>query len=414
MSGPATMIPPGRSAAQPDQGLPLRVRLSDGRIVERVLPARRHRSIHLQMLHAAASGYVELAAGRREHGRLQIHTRRRADHYVPPASNDRDWLTRLMGLADYHHARQEELFIAPAERERPAAGKQHVTWSRWLWLDLDRVEHLPDLCRLLQRKPAHMLVKSAGSGGLHAYWRLSRPLPALTVTDTAQQRMINPQPIQDEHGRLIAYHDPDSGRRMQRSATVVEWIERANMRMINAVGRTRNPDGTIGWVADVQCRDRSRLMRLAGSINGKTGKHARIMHLDLALGSYSPQALFGDLQDPDTVRLARRHSHACGLRRLGGLRDDPYRLIPAPVYFARLAGIDVPEHGNVCCPVREHEDLQPSCSVGSYAWHCHGCGGGWSIYDLASAVLGGPTGDMLAASSAAFARASQLVRDTFR
>jgi hypothetical protein len=42
-------------------------------------------------------------------------------------------------------------------------------------------------------------------------------------------------------------------------------------------------------------------------------------------------------------------------------------------------------------------------------WHCHACGAGGTIYDLASAVLGGPTGHELRGE--AFKRARAYVVD---
>ena len=43
----------------------------------------RHRALQLGILHEQTAGLVELAAGARRDGRLQITTRRRADHFLP-------------------------------------------------------------------------------------------------------------------------------------------------------------------------------------------------------------------------------------------------------------------------------------------------------------------------------------------
>jgi hypothetical protein len=142
------------------------------------------------------------------------------------------------------------------------------------------------------------------------------------------------------------------------------------------------------------------VLRLAGSVNGKTGRYARIARLDLWLPAYSPELLVGDLGDPPAARPQRRNvPHR--------LKYDAYKLIPPEVYFKRLAGIDLPARGNINCPTPGHEDLVASCSVGRYGWRCHGCGAGWSGVDLKSALEGGPTGDQLAASPEAFKQAKQ-------
>jgi len=65
----------------------------------------------------------------------------------------------------------------------------------------------------------------------------------------------------------------------------------------------------------------------------------------------------------------------------------------------------------VRCPSPAHEDRRASCAVGRDAaegWYCHaGCGAAGGIYDLASVLLGGPTGRAL--RGPAFARARDLV-----
>ena len=73
---------------------------------------------------AQSDGLVELAAGRREHGKLSITTRppprTRPDHFLPGgASGKEGWLEGLLALADRHAKRGEEVFIAPAGRSQP-------------------------------------------------------------------------------------------------------------------------------------------------------------------------------------------------------------------------------------------------------------------------------------------------------
>src|SRR5207302_547730 len=163
----------------------------------------------------------------------------------------------------------------------------------------------------------------------HAYWQLDRPLPA---------RFGDREPI-----------------------------EQANLRIIHALGED---------VADPNCKERSRVLRLAGTINYKTGEHARIIEANLALPPYDPGRLVGDLADPPAA-----HAASPAVQRGEGEGSDPYKRIPAPAYFATLAGITVPPRGSlVRCPA--HDDEHPSCSVSGApdnVWKCHACGAGGTI-----------------------------------
>ena len=103
------------------------------------------------------------------------------------------------------------------------------------------------------------------------------------------------------------------------------------------------------------------MMRLAGTVNYKTGQHARIVEADFALPAYPLAELVGELPDPSP---ARRADPPAG-RVLAG--EDPYKRIAPPEYFRRLAGITVPRGGLVSCPAPAHLDRHPSCSVGAEA-----------------------------------------------
>jgi hypothetical protein len=228
---------------------------------------------------------------------------------------------------------------------------------------------------LLAERPCQLLVESAGSGGVHAYWKLDRPLPAVQVNDST--------------GELI------------------EWIERANLRLIHRLGT--GPDGrpTVG---DSQCAERARVMRLAGTVNYKTGRHARILQADFALAPYPVAQLVGGLPDPAAPPPTPRRR---GAPRAIAQRD-PYKRIAPPEYFEVLAGITVARSRLVCCPSATHDDHNPSCSVGddpAQGWHCFSCGAGGAVYDLASVLLGGPTGQALRGEE--FNRAQAYVRDAF-
>ena len=99
-----------------------RVRLADGRVFTGALEPERHRALQLGVLHEQTGGLVELAAGARRDGRLQITTRRRADHFLPGGGAGReDWLAALLALAGRHAQRGEEVFVAPPCARRLAA-----------------------------------------------------------------------------------------------------------------------------------------------------------------------------------------------------------------------------------------------------------------------------------------------------
>ncbi|MGH3991585.1 MAG: hypothetical protein ACRDSN_03870, partial [Pseudonocardiaceae bacterium] len=239
-----------------------------------------------------------------------------------------------------------EVFVGPTERARAAGGKDAVERSRHLWVDIDTPGELWRLWRYCEAHPPHLLVLTEGSGGVHAYWALAEPLPARTINS-------------------------DSGE-------IVEWVERANRRLVHALS------------GDRQATDRSRLLRLAGTTNYKTGRRARIAHVDFHLPPYRVEDLVGGLPDPPD---RQRGGRVAGQPQR--IVEDSHRAIAPPEYFRAIAGIEVPAHGFVSCPMPDHEDRRPSCKVWPSAeqgWHCFACGVGGSIYDLAAAVEGGPTG----------------------
>src|SRR6266480_1233090 len=90
------------------------------------------------------------------------------------------------------------------------------------------------LWAVLAERPCHMLVESGSSGGAHAYWKIAKPLAATRVVEATGE--------------------------------LVEPIERANLRLVHrlGVGADGKPD-----VADPACAERSRVMRLVGTVNGK-------------------------------------------------------------------------------------------------------------------------------------------------
>ena len=126
--------------------------------------------------------------------------------------------------------------------------------------------------------------------------------------------------------RLVGYRDLDTGEVIT-DRPPVHWIERTNRRLIHALG-VLTREGERVHLADRQCAERARVLRLAGSVNGKTGRYARIARLDLWLPAYSPELLVGDLGDPPAARPRRRSASPSAVRRV---QADPARgVLQAP------------------------------------------------------------------------------------
>lgn len=240
-----------RPARQPLPPLAIKARLRNGELFTGRLPATGHRRVHLGLLHCATDGYVELAAGPRPSGgKVRFITRKDSGHFLPGgATASVGWLEDLLELAARHDRRGDELAVAPAVRDARGAAKRLVTHTNWLWIDVDGADDLPEVKRFLRRKPAHLVVESAGSGGVHCYWRLREPLQAHPETMCAGGARGSGPPIAGMTG------DP---------------IERAHERLIYALGYTWSNGTPIPTIADRACKDRSRVMRLAGTYQTAT------------------------------------------------------------------------------------------------------------------------------------------------
>jgi hypothetical protein len=361
--------------------LPCRIRLRDGRVREYELAAWRHRRLHLSLLHSTSAGYLELGWGYRPPGgRTRWSSRWEKEAFLPGGAVDGQqstWIEQALARVAHVAARpRTEVAVVPSVRSEPAGTKAAVAATRWLWLDVDLSASLPRLHAFLRERPAHLRVESAGSGGEHALWMLDQLLPARHV----------------DH----------------RTGEVHEWIERAHLRLAGRVGRWVAVDGRERLVgADRACSDRGRLMRLSGTVNYKRERHARIISADLALPPYRLRDLVGNLPDLHARRRPRRAGRWIAA-------TDPYKRIPPPQYFRVLAGVEVPDRGLVRCPAPDHADDHPSCNVGDDAgvgWWCHGCARGGTVYDLASALLAGPTGTALRGTD--FRTAKALVVEAF-
>ena len=130
------------------------MRLADGRRFAGELSPQRHRALQLGILHAQTAGLVELAAGARRDERLQITTRRRADHFLPGGlAGGGDSLRALLELAACHADRGEEVFVAPAVRAAARGDKHAVSETRFLWVDVDQPDQLPRAVGVPGRAP---------------------------------------------------------------------------------------------------------------------------------------------------------------------------------------------------------------------------------------------------------------------
>lgn len=233
-----------------------------------------------------------------------------------------------------------EVFATPATLTRAEAANDAVAESAVVWVDVDDPEELGRL-RGFPYRP-HMVVRSGGSGGLHGFWKLAKPISR-------------------------------------------EELASANRKLAAALR------------GDRQSTNPARVMRVP-SLNRKRypPRWCRIVMCDLARPGYDVEQLCAGLKDPrEPVRVARSPYR-------GGVRsaeleaiDAALNAIPPPVYFARIAGIAVPERGGeVSCPHADHPDRHPSAMVypnPGEGWCCFSCGAGGGAIHLVSALRGGPT-----------------------
>jgi DNA primase RepB-like protein len=309
---------------------------SDGAVRRARFSGDEQASLWTRALHHGRPGLVEVVAGRRQRdGSLRMRSRERPENY--PRAGDRDALVRLVRR---HREAGLEVFCTPLTRRHPRPGRAGAILPAAIcWVDIDDPDAVAPL-RAFPQRP-HLVVRS-GSGGVHAYWRLGRPLQPAAV-------------------------------------------EEANRRLAGALG------------GDLASTDSPRIMRVPGTTNHKAGRPCHLAYVDLARPGFTPERLVAGLDDPapappppDERTLARWAEQNA---------RDPAKQIPPPVYFRLLAGETVAERGgDVRCPLPDHPDENPSCRVyptAEQGWRCHGCGRGGSIYDLASLLEGGPWGRAL-------------------
>lgn len=338
----------------PAQPITTTVILPDGRLQRGQLAGDRQARLWAHAIHDPDHGLVEITAARRQRDGTLLFKRKRTSRF-PNAGETRE----LAAIAARHRASGREVFSTPLSRRLPALGRSgEVLSGRVAWVDIDESGHLEYLRAFV---PAPRLVVRSGSGGAHAYWLL------------------------DSH------HDP------------------AELWTIN-----RKLAGALG--ADLQSAETSRLMRLPGTVNYKVGRPCTIAFCDLAAPRIACDELVGDLADPcppppppdpETLRRwARMYA------------EDEARRLPPPIYFLLFARIEVPADGGVVhCPLPDHDDRTPSCDVypePQDGWHCWGCGRGGSVYDLVSALAGGPGGRKGALRGEQFLGVKRAVHEDLR
>src|SRR4051812_28637965 len=353
-----------RAAAMTSPGLPCRLVLPNGQLSCRDRPPEDHVRAYLYAVvapQADIARYMEFPHGRRVNGELEV-ARWPNDNFHDPADR----------RAIYEHVmsrleRGDEMFCGPVPRTEPKPRKDAVQAGRVLWVDIDRKSDAPpptqaDIERLLAGgpdelhdgllaaaallgfpMPPHVVVFS-GSGGAHGYWRVENTLRA-------------------------------------------EWIERANARLIHALG------------ADWASFDRNRFLRMPGGVNGKNGRHCHLIHADLTSRAYDVRDLVGRLpdapdDDPRAPKRIRRGQTQPSPRRTA-ISDPIDRWTPRE-YFAALCNItEYDRDQKVRCPLPDHTDPRPSVWIGDTpesGWFCFGCNRGGRVFDLASLLIGGPLG----------------------
>ena len=311
---PAPALPPPAGAGE--ARLRCRVRLADGRVFTGELPAARHRAIQLGLLHADSAGLVELTPGTRGlDGRLALDRRRRAEHYLPGGASGRpDWLrgaararradrapatTRPAGVIG---GPREEAFVGVAPRMR-ARGDKHAVAAHALPVG--------------RRRPARPAARPVGAAG-----RAAVP-PADRVRRLGRRaRLLE---ARRAAGRQRARSGDGRRGRADRAGAPAAH-PRASASTSTASPTSPTP----------RCKERSRVMRLAGTVNHKTGAYARIVEADLRAAGLPARGAGRRPARPAAAGHAapRRAGRTAARTRTSGSRR--------PSTSPRLAGITVP------------------------------------------------------------------------
>jgi hypothetical protein len=319
---------------------------SNGSVRTVTLPADTQTAMWCEAVLTGQRGLIEVVRATRDaDGQLRMRSRRDPAGYLEAEHG----AAGVVALAAKARGRGEEVFACPVPKDAPEPGRCSAARGRVVWVDIDGVCDRDAVESLAELRP-HLICHSGG--GLHAYWRLGEAV------------------------------EPDR-------------LEALNRRLCVLAG------------GDRACFDRGRIMRLAGSYNGRRQRWCRLLMVDRSRPAVDPARLAERVEDPDppppppTERPSRR-------------RDDPLEAIAPPDYFRALCGVHVePTGGDIRCPLPGHEDQYASCHVyaepGRGFW-CFGCRRGGGATDLVSLLDWGPCGRELRGAAFAKAHAEALRR----
>lgn len=246
---------------------------------------------------------------------------------------------RLSVLAEHflRWARVGDVYVGVAPRdqdlrEKRGGGLVNVSEASALWVDCDSAEAVELLAEF---KPEPTMVVGSGTGSnCHAYWALTRPVPAV-------------------------------------------WIREGNARLAQALR------------ADPKCAEPARILRPPGTKNWKRKDSPTDVRMlwetvdendEPKRHPFSFVAALPPVAEPEPVQPPSRDRPSLD-------RDDvdaQLAAIPAPAYVSFLTGREADSRGYVQCPFHSG-GKERTASLMAYAepsrgWHCFGCGASGDIY----------------------------------
>ena len=267
------------------------------------------------------SELVELLTSRAAaRGYLEIRIRRPGGAWL-------QWFVPVEGLPAVSWrsvTRAGDVYVGCLPRQRRAGCREAVGGGAVVWADCDDDTSVAALTQF--ELPPALVVASGTDGHRHAYWRLSRRLPAAAV-------------------------------------------ERLNRRVAAALG------------ADPAVAHPNAILRLPGTLNHKTDPPGRVEVIGATACTVDPASL-----DAICPQLPREARPARSPARLG----SELRRVAPEDYVRVLLGVEVPAHRKVRCPGLHEDRTPSLHVYASpeRGWFCFGCGQGGSIYDLAALAWG--------------------------
>ncbi len=228
---------------------------------------------------------------------------------------------------------RSDTYVGVLLRDRPRGGREAVSRSHLLFVEIDREDAVECLRRA--PAPATAVVSSGTPGHVHAYFQLT-------------------------------------------AAVTPAELEAGNRKLAGKIG------------VDLRSVNASRILRPPSAYNFKHAPPAPTT-LEVADHSrvYTYDFLLGRLTDPQPKPPPMPPRRKLAPRVGGGYEDVDRQLrsIATPDYIARLTGRELNREGKIACPF--HADRNPSLQAyldGS--WACFGCGKGGTIYDFAGYLFG--------------------------